>query len=155
MGMFTTVVHDGQEFQFKTGEDQCDTYKVGDKIPWEPAPRYPGQCIDGVHYGHGDGANNCFVIVKDCTIIAIEPTSRKREDLVTKYDIRDPDPNLWTDEQWAEEARQKAAAEAKYQAWCKEQGMDPKSDPAAVQYYMYLMLRQRSFMSQIFPVPKV
>lgn len=43
MGMYRTVVlEDGLEVQFKTGDDSCEQYEVGDKVD---------RCTDGLYDG--------------------------------------------------------------------------------------------------------
>lgn len=149
MGMFTTVIHDGEELQFKHGWDGCCVYKVGDTIGWKPDPRYPGSHIDGVHHALGDeGAR--WVIIKDCTIVAVELfLGPDEERLKVKYGITEPDRKLWTDEQWQAASDREVAAVAEYLAWSKIHGNDP------VAYYMYKKMNQPSVTDQILPARKV
>lgn len=152
MGMFSTVVHDGKEFQFKTGYDDCFTYKVGDKIDWRPHPYRPGSHIDGVHSGCYDiDKPDWWVIVKGCVIVAVEPPvdldDYKR--LYEKYGITEPNPKLWTKAQWKAKAKREAAAEAEWQAWKKVHGDNP------IAYYMHKKMNETSFISQILPARHV
>ncbi len=157
MGMFSTLLHEGREYQFKTGfDDALGRYKLGDKIEWEPDPYWPGSHIDGVHDACTsiDGSiPDVWVVIRDCTIIAVEPrqygADRDRAFLEAKYEIRDPDPKLWTEAQWKAKADREAKAEAEYQAWAKIHGDDP------VGYYMHCKMREKSVFEQIMPARKV
>lgn len=149
MGMFSRLLHEGKELQFKHGWDDLCTYKVGDKIDWTPDPRYPGGHIDGVHDTTTDDLRRGpWVVIKDCVIVAVEPWDCERHDLEAKYHIGHPDPKLWTDEQWQAKRDREARAEAKYEAWKKEHGDDP------VGYFMHLKLREPSVIDRLFPVIK-
>jgi hypothetical protein len=119
MGMFTTIVApNGKLCQIKTGWDNCDTYKVGDKISWEPDPRYPGEHIDGIHLGFGKSDNDTCAVIKDCVVTAVlprrwdRPTDIQIAMLKKRYGIKPPDRALWPEEAWTEkEARDKEAKE--------------------------------------------
>jgi hypothetical protein len=110
---------------------------------------YPGSHIDGVHHALGDDGAR-WVIVKDCTIVAVELFMGNDEaQLKVKYGITDPDPKLWTDEQWRAKADREAAAEAERQAWRKLHGDDPCG------FYVHKKLNERSITDQLFPARKV
>ena len=116
MGMFTTIIHEGKEYQFKHGWDDCDTYQVGDKIEWTPDPRYPGIHIDGVYDSivcDHDYSQGPWVIIKDCVIVAVEPfVGPDYQYLVQKYGITKPDHKLWSKEAWkAKHKREKEVEE--------------------------------------------
>jgi hypothetical protein len=148
MGMFTTVIHDGEELQFKHGWDDCCVYKVGDTIGWKPDPMYPGSHIDGVHHALGDDGAR-WVIVKNCTIVAVELFMGNDEArLKVKYGITDPDPKLWTEEQWQAMRDREARYKAEYEAWAKIHGDDP------VAYYMHKRFSEKAFIDQILPARK-
>lgn len=157
MGCYTTLLHEGREYQFKTGyDDYMEVVKVGDKLTWSPDPFWPGGHVDGVHDALGD-RDSVWVIVKDCTVVAVEPrASSVGEDVLRlekQYGITDPPRELWTEEQWQEQADRKAKAEADYKAYCDAQGV---SGPAAVfSYYIHCKLRETSVIDKILPTTKV
>lgn len=161
MGMFTSISHpdDGRELQIKTGNDQCDIYKVGDTIPWKPNPWFPGDHIDGAYPSYSDKGRDDWVVVKDCIIVAVEPVADRsggtdRARLEAQYKIALPDPNLWSPADWAAKAERMAAFEAEYDAFKKERGLSD-DEQAAVAFYMHRRLKQRSFASLVLPPRKV
>lgn len=146
MGMFTSIVHpdDLRELQIKTGWDYCDTYRVGDMIPWTPDPVDPGTHIDGAYVSYSDKGPDDWVIIKGGRIIAVEP--RHEDDtwqaLEAKHGIQPPDPALWTEQQWqAKRDRETAWAE-------KTKGMSDID-------ILAMLMKGPSFASQIFPARKV
>jgi len=150
--MFSTVVYDGKEFQFKTGYDDCDTFRVGETIAWTPDPFWPGSHIDGVHSAcHDIRQPDWWVIVKDCVIVAVEPPvdldDYKR--LYEKYGITKPDPRLWTKEQWKAKRKREKKAKADYKAWAKVHGDNP------IVYYVHCKMNEKSIIDQILPARKV
>lgn len=153
MGMFTSIMHEGEELQIKTGYDQCEYYKLGDVIPWTPDPYWPGSDIDGIHESYTLKGRGPWVIIQNSFVVAIEPVEMLYEDLAAKYDIQPPARYLWTEEQWAAKAQREADAEARYQKWCK----DTRSDPTTAWpiYYLHCKLNEKSFAYQIFPATMV
>ena len=119
MGMFTTIVHPepgNSDLQIKTGDDECETFRVGDRIPWAASQWNVNSHIDGIYEGIANPySSDCWVVIKDCTVVAIEPrtscqvSSADDEDgesfdtsiLWDKYGLAAPDPGLWTEEQHA------------------------------------------------------
>ena len=153
MGMFTRIIHDDHEYQIKIGWDDLLTYHVGDRIPWQPDPKYPGEHIDGVHDAWGDGCT-VWIVIKDCTVIAVEPfDAGDRQTLASKHGITDPDPSLWTEEQWAAKKAREDAAKARYEAWKKEHSTgDAVADSCS--YFTHCKLQEPSAMERILPVKK-
>jgi hypothetical protein len=153
MGMFTTILHDDNDIQIKIGWDACGVYKIGDRIEWSPDPGYPGGHIDGVHDSYDSKHLHPWIVIKDCVVVAVEPRSQSGEDdvkrLEAQYGIKEPDPALWTAEQWKAKADRDAAYEAAYQKWAKVNGDNP------IGYYLHLKLSERSFANQIFRPIKV
>ena len=152
MGMFTQLSHNGGIYQFKTGWDDLVVYQVGDTIPWEPDPRYPGEHIDGVYPAcDNTGKDVLWVIIKDRQIFNVCPrqdgdTENKMKEL---YDIRPPPRELWSDLAWAEKAARDAQRELAYQRYVAEH---PGATPLG--YYTHCKLQERSFMQQILPTTK-
>jgi hypothetical protein len=150
MGMFSTVLYEDKEIQFKTGYDDCFTYKVGDTIDWVPDPYRPGEDINGIHSGCYDvNGPDYWVVVKDCVIVAVEPPGQSYGYLTTKYKIPKPNPKLWTKKQWKDRAKREAKGKAEYAAWAKLHGDDP------IGYYMHCKLNEKSCIDQILPAIKV
>jgi hypothetical protein len=154
MGMFTSIDHpdDGRELQIKTGQDQCRRYKIGDTIPWTPNPYYPGEHIDGAHDSWGTKGQDCWVIIKGCVVVAVEPFTGNDDPkrLEEKYGITPPDPALWTPEQWAEVARRKADFEARYAEFLKKHNGDALA--ASGDMFITAKLKECSFTQALFPV---
>lgn len=145
MGMFSTLIYEGGDYQFKTGFDDCLTFELGDTIPWQPDPLWPGSHIDGVHEGYGCN-EAVWVVVKDQRIVGLEPWEEDPRELRERYGIGEPDRGLWTEEQWQANADRERRAEEKYQEWLKDH---PNGDP--ISYFMHLRLQEPSFADRILP----
>ena len=69
MGMFTSAYDDlGNEYQFKTGDDQCDNYHIG-KPPMYGYRVIPDDIYDGLNstvYGHS------FIVIKNNVVVEIQ-----------------------------------------------------------------------------------
>ena len=117
MGMFTTVVlENGTEVQFKTGNDACDIYKIGDKVNWSVDKNYVGStCLtdgvyDGLDYDDELGIDDDYwVIIKDHVIADVIKIEKDEEGnwvgigydkLINKYDIKELPDNVYTKEAW-------------------------------------------------------
>lgn len=157
MGMFTSIVHEGRDYQIKTGWDYCDFYEVGETIPWQPDENLPGYHIDDVYVGEGATNRALVAIVNQAVAEVFLLTSddhRILEELVValkrKHGITEPDRSLWSDEAWEADAKRKEANEAKYQAWLAENGTGDEACDATA-YHMHLTLGQKSFIEQILP----
>lgn len=127
MGMFTTILAPfGKSCQIKTGWDTCATFRMLDKIPWEPDPSRPGDHIDGVHLGYGERDNDTLVVIRGCAVMAILPREWDKDldiqiaMLKKEYGVKPPDRSLWSEEAWAEkEARDRVEKEKELQ-WQKD-----------------------------------
>ena len=151
MGMFTSIMHEGKESQIKTGYDYCEYYKLGDVIPWTPAPHWPGSGIDGIHDSWTIKGRGPWVIIQNSTVVAIEPAETLYTDLEAKYSIQLPARDLWTEEQWAAKAQREADADQRYKEWCETHNYDPKGAEAPHGYFMHCKLNEKSFARQILP----
>jgi hypothetical protein len=112
MGSYSSIMHpeDGRELQFKTGNDTCTVFKIGDKVPFSYEKDYPGMAYfqDGIYHTHSNKGNDDWVVIKDGHIAAIEPFisdenspnyEEQRSMLWEKYNIKEIR-HLWTKEQW-------------------------------------------------------
>ena len=122
--MFTTIIAPfGKPCQIKTGWDNCDTYKIGDKIPWTPDPLYPGEHIDGIYLGFEKTDNDTVVVIKDCTVTAIfprrwdRPTDIQIAMLKKEYGITPPDRSLWSEEAWAKKEAHDKEIKERREEW--------------------------------------
>ena len=128
MGMYTTVLFEQGEVQFKTGYDYCDTYRIGSEIEFDPSSWTPGAWIDGAYIGYDRDNQQVIarVAIKGHKIIAVEtdPTSTC-EEIVKKYGIQTTAPRgLWTEEEWAEKERLDAEAKKRWEASLDKCGGD-------------------------------
>jgi len=108
--MYTTILTDDDNIQIKTGNDNCDVYRVGDEIKWNPSHWTPGESPNGVHSGWSEKGNGetVWVIIKDYKVHAVIPNSgAPYEDvkLWKLYCINYPADSLWTEAQWARHGR--------------------------------------------------
>lgn len=152
MGMFTQLSHNGSIYQFKTGFDDLRIYRVGDTIPWEPDPRYPGEHIDGVHAAcDSNGDDRLWVIIKDCRIASVCKihAGDNAETVADLCGLRPPPRELWSELAWAEKAARDAQSELAYQRYLAE---NPEGNPHDL--YARSLLKQQSFAQQILPAMK-
>jgi len=156
---------DEVEIQFKTGlwdegENYGVHYHVGDTFK-DAAPNswYPGVGIDDIYYGismegkHPDYIfHNWWVVVKDGIIqeiVLITPNDEYtvpphiRAELLQKWwgeKIPDPDPTLWTEEQW----EKKRKRDLEYELQRKKDDEDFEKETVGMddqQKFVYLMSR--------------
>jgi len=102
--MFTTIIHpdDGRELQIKCGEDMCETYRVGDIVPWFVIKDWPesGYLLDDVYSSYSNNGDNDWVIIKDHVVLAVESKDESYGYLYDKYKIQKPARELWSEEAW-------------------------------------------------------
>lgn len=152
MGMFTQLSHNGQLYQFKTGFDDLRIYRVGDTIPWEPDPRYPGQHIDGVYDTIGPDLEDGPLVVicgRQITNVVQRLPGDTAEQIAADYRIEPPPRELWSELAWAEKAAREAQAELAYQRYLAENPGGNRHN-----FYARSLLKQRSCAQQILPVVK-
>lgn len=99
MGMFTSIIHpkNGRELQIKTGDDLCEFYKVGDKVPFHVVKNIygAGGIFDGIYSSYSDKGEDDWVIIKGHTVVAVRSRRYKLETLIKQYAIRKPNKKLW------------------------------------------------------------
>lgn len=120
MGMFTVVVDDaGNRWQFKTGFDDMQEFRIGDDVRdfRITDSRYPGEVHlqDGVYYAVHEELQqdkrkpDHWLVISMGKIVALheEQPDRGEDELLVaqQYEFEDPDPGLWTDDQWAAQAK--------------------------------------------------
>jgi len=112
--MYTSIIDsDGRKFQFKCGDDTCETYSLGDAAPFYIDPDRPGHgsCFDGV-YTSSDA--RALLVVKDHKFTAIVQVSENEDmpllvhSLKVKYHINEYDSLWWTKDQWFQKEMQDA-----------------------------------------------
>jgi hypothetical protein len=105
MGMFTRILHpdDMRELQIKTGDDDLETYSVGDKVDWHIRKDYPcqGTLLDGAYDSYSDRGEDDWVIIRNHQVLCVVPREEnlQAQDLEEKYKITPYDRNWWTEEQ--------------------------------------------------------
>jgi len=106
MGMFTSIIHpkDGHELQIKTGWDDCDTYHVGDTVPFKIVTDIfeSGGIFDDVYDSYSKSGRDDWVIIKNHKIVAVRSKRCKYIDLKKQYKIRKLNKNLWTKKAYEE-----------------------------------------------------
>src|SRR3989304_10449200 len=113
MGMFSTLIVDDREIQFKTGYDDLDVFHIGDAVPFEIIADRPGEVkfADGVHY---DNTTEFWIVIKDRRIAACLPRIINVEDgtdnyreIINRFSISEDYPReWWTDAAWEEKRKQ-------------------------------------------------
>jgi hypothetical protein len=131
MGMFTTITGGLHSLQIKCGWDECETYKVGQKVPQRIIPEYPGQgyLLDDVYDSYSSQGPDDFVVISNATVI-VEPrraSLRLAEkvglDVYTylkqKHNIKEPDPKQWSEEAWEKKRQREKEAKEESDAFMK------------------------------------
>lgn len=189
MGMFTSVYvphpdrrgkeldtengHHWLEIQFKTGDDNCDRYHIGDEVDWWVDENHVGRSclLDGVYEGCSVNARDpktqrptsygdWWVCVKDHEIAEVVPWDRtsdwggeeermpwhvQRDLLHTKWMIpKEPPRELWTEAAWEQYDEAQAIADEKA-ARNAEAGIDP------INAWTREKMMQPGFLRQIMP----
>lgn len=116
MGVYTSIIdEDGIEIQIKTGNDWCDTYKIGDVVKWKIFPDYYMQSVllDGVYWGCGwPESEPRWVVIKNHRVLGTYSCEEfEHDELAEKYAIEPPDPSWWTEE--ARERHEKMRARSR------------------------------------------
>lgn len=117
MGMYSTVIHpeDGRELQFKTGWDDLEVFKVGDKVEQYPLKYSPGHLKyqDGIYDSYSDKGDDDWVVISQ-GIIYLEPRVEDDSDdalqypFASKYVFVEPARDLWPEWKWKEKEDREA-----------------------------------------------
>lgn len=94
--MFTSIIHpiNGEEIQIRSGDDQLDTYKVGDKVKrYINRNRYKSGCLfDGAYDGifskkeeNNENYYDCIVIIQNGVIKEVIDHYKSREEFGDFY----------------------------------------------------------------------
>lgn len=159
MSCFTTIKTIDDEFQIKTGHDNCDEYQIGDLVKWHPSPYTPGDgtLMDGAYWGTSvNDKPDHWVIIKDHRVVGLASVEESELDLVKRFGIKPPPKSLWTARQWAEKRKRDQARKREHIRWRRRtNGM------TAVERWMSCSgqfvrakLKEKSFARQIFRIPE-
>lgn len=124
MGMFTTILDPDKNLsvQIKYGWDTCDTFSVGDTVPWHILKDWPNQgyLFDDVYLGIGgtpeQGADRSWddywVVIKNHIVqkVFILQDGDDYSELRDRFKIQDPPADLWSEEVWEEYRQEQAQA---------------------------------------------
>lgn len=133
MGMFTTILDPAQNLsvQIKCGWDTCETFSVGDTVPWEIIKDWPNQgyLLDDAYLGIGgtpeqDDAcswDDYWVVIKNHVVqeVFLYKEGDWYPELRERYQIQDPPEDLWTEEVWGsyrEELARRKKEDAEFEA---------------------------------------
>lgn len=140
MSMFTSAIDDrGREFQFKCGWDDCDTYRVGDKVDQKvfPDELFAGKLLDGAYHaecgrwvaGKLTDRDEKWVVIKGGVFVAWADVERDVEgclvggedvqgDVVARRHGVQPYPlDTWTDAAYLAHAKREAASARRQRDW--------------------------------------
>ena len=176
MGMFTSVIDErGREFQFKCGWDDCDTYRVGDKVDQRvyPDELFAGKLLDGAYHaecGRWEGGklvdrDERWVVIKAATVVALVPVERDAEgclvggedvqaDVVARRHGVMPYPlDTWTDAAYLKYAKEQAASARRQRDWdVEDYGKTPMEAAAsAVTRFVRAKMREDGVYRRILP----
>jgi len=124
MGMYTSIIVGGKEYQIKCGYDDGDRYGIGDTVDWKIWPDQPGEgkLLDGVYDGCCYPDEDKWVIIKDHKVFRTFPKVNAGipvscDDLEIAYSIVEYDREWWTDRAWIREDIKSARSDIKYLKW--------------------------------------
>lgn len=105
MGYYTTIKDNEQEWQIYTGDENFQTYRVGDKVDFQINRKRFGDVSleDDVYQGWGD-SKKCWIVIKDHIVNSIHCVVddstygwyNKRYELYEKYEIKPVDKKEWS-----------------------------------------------------------
>lgn len=106
MGMFTTIIDLlDREYQIRTGEDDCNTYRVGQTVHWWVDRNIVGRSVllDGVYPGEPTKAEwpVTNIVIRNHVVLGVFP-DKTIEELEIKYQIKPPPKSLWSARAWKE-----------------------------------------------------
>lgn len=162
MGMFSTLIVDGKEIQFKTGYDNCDVFYIGDAVPFEIIADRAGEVkfADGVY---DDNECEFWVVIKGHRIRDVVPMKADKSgyaEIMARYEIPHEYPReWWTEAAWEEKRKLVEKVEqqnqARMEAYRKATGRDPEAGEESFNFYIWCKMREPSFGALIFDKAKV
>jgi hypothetical protein len=137
MGMYTSIIHpkDGRELQIKTGNDSCDTYKVGDTVSFFVNKNIfgCGGIFDGIYSSYSDKGPDDWVIIKNHKVVLVKAKKFKYETLIKKYKIKEPNITLWTARAYQEHRRRQKELKEENDAFMKSiKNLSPEKKMGAI-----------------------
>lgn len=176
MGMFTSAIDDrGREFQFKCGWDDCDTYRVGDKVDQRvfPDELFGGKLLDGAYHaeycrwegGKAVDRDEKWVVIKGGVFVAWADVERDDEGcLVGGEDVQAdvvarrfgvvPYPlDTWTDAAYLKHAKEQAESARLQREWdVEDYGKSPMERAAgAVNRFVRHKMKEDGVYRRILP----
>lgn len=182
MGSFTQVDLDAAtHVQFHTGDDQCQTYKVGDPVHWSVNTRDAGVgcCLDGVYHGEAydgraDLKGHYWVVIKDHVLVAVVPVERNDPDdaetcarhgifkdghaaqqayVAARYGVVEPPIEAWPDSAWARKAKADERSRRRLAKWDAEDYGKSPDEKATRTFgrFMSAKTREESFFRKVMP----
>ena len=159
MSMFSTLIVDNKEIQFKTGYDDLDVFRMGDQVPFEIIANRPGEVkfADGVY----DGTEGFWVVIKDhriaaCLPLIIDETGKSNYlKIVDQFSISEAHPHeWWTDAAWEEKRKRdenwNLVKKARMKAFREDTGADPDSLENILRFDLWCKMREPSFGALLF-----
>lgn len=178
VGRFSTVTDDqGRDFQFHTGRDNYETYKVGDKVNQRvfPDALFQGVLLDGAYLGESCKWENAkavehvqkWVVIKDAVVVALVDVEYEKdapnvildgeviqaEVVAHRHGVVPTPLDSWTPEAYAKYARQEAEAARTRREWdIEDYGLTLSQKAAnASRRFFGAMMREDGFYRRILP----
>jgi hypothetical protein len=174
--MFTSAIDDrGREFQFKCGWDDCDTYRLGDKVDQKvfPDELFAGKLLDGAYHAeHGrwvggkliDHAEK-WVIIRNGFFVALVDVERDaggqmidgeyvQGDVIARRHGVMPYPlDTWTDAAYLKHAKEQAESARRQRDWdVEDYGKTPMEKAfTATNRFMKQKMKEDGFYRRILP----
>jgi hypothetical protein len=92
-------------YQIKCGWDTCETFKLGDNVPWKIWPDRPGEgyLLDGIYDGFGENSQDMvWVVIHEHKVSAIYPFTIAHSDVSKAFgkDILEYSRDWWAEAAW-------------------------------------------------------
>lgn len=142
LGRFSTVTdNDGRDWQFRSGRDDYETFKLGDRVTARiyPDELFESKLLDGVYLGVAssrDADGNAkfeekWVLIRNGVVESLLPCEYEKDSpgvlidgeavqaaaLAARYGIRPPPLSSWTDEAYVRYAKREAESARTRQQW--------------------------------------
>ncbi len=176
MGMFTSVIDAaGREYQFKCGWDDCDTYRVGDKVDQKvyPDSLYAGKLLDGAYLaehcrwenGRSVDHDEKWAVIAKGVLVALDPVERDADGAIRdgedtqswvvalRHGAVETPLSSWTDAAYLKWAKQKAESARRQLAWdVEDYGLSVREKgEAAHRRFFRAKMREDGFSRRILP----
>jgi hypothetical protein len=123
MGLFTTVVQDGIDYQFYAGQDNMERLVIGDAVPWylDYLPG-KGHLLDGAYGACFEKEEKIYwtsyVVIRDhriFDIVAQKHDEETQDEIAARFGAKPPVRKWWTERAWDISGQMDKIAKERYE----------------------------------------